>query len=148
MNTFKDTGKYPINDLRALVPTARAAAIAATKECVKRKIPVRIVETWRPSKRQHQLFLAGKSKLDAGHGTHEFWISLDVCANIKGNPYHKPTLRAIASVFKSFGWTWGGDFKGFVDMPHFQFCTVSEQSKIRALKDYDAIENYLKARKK
>ena len=138
----------PSRDTRQLLPTVQLAANNAIKECVKRGIKIFVTQTWRSSEYQHELFKQGKTKLDGGKGMHEFRVALDIATNVKGNLYHEPTLKAAAAIFKKYGFTWGGDWTSFVDKPHFQFCTVPEQDKIRSLKTPDAIENYLKARKK
>lgn len=145
---FDKVKSFPCRDINQLLPTVKAAAEAALAECKKRGIPIFVTQTWRSSEYQHQLYRQGKTKLDGSKGMHEFRVAIDIATNIPGDLYNEKTLQAAATIFKSHGFVWGGDWTSFVDKPHFQFVTIAEQDKIRALKTPDAIEAYLKARKR
>lgn len=68
----------------------------------------------------------------AGMSMHEFRVAFDVCINIKGKCYDEGLLKKVGKIGESIGLTWGGNFKGFVDMPHFQYTGKYTQQEIRA----------------
>lgn len=144
---FVTVKSFPSRDIDQLLPTVREQAMLALSECKKRGIDIFVTQTYRSSDYQHKLFKEGKTRLDGGKGMHEFRVALDIACNGK-ELYNKATLQAAASIFKKYGFIWGGDWTGFVDMPHFQYCTLVQQNKIRTLKNDDEREAYLKARKK
>lgn len=146
---FPKLDKMPSRDIRQLSPMVQIAAKKAICECMKRKIRIFVTQTYRSVEYQNQLFRAGSSTVNGSKGSmHQFRIALDIATNVKGNLYHEPTMKAAAAIFKKYGFTWGGEWKKFVDKPHFQFVALEEQDKIRSLKTDVAIEKYLKARKK
>ena len=49
-------------------------------------------------------------------------LAFDVCKNVKGQEYSDGKFWEYAgSLGKRLGFTWGGDWKGFSDKPHFQW---------------------------
>ena len=49
-------------------------------------------------------------------------LAFDICKNVKGQEYSDTEFfKACAAIGKAMGFEWGGDWKGFVDMPHFQW---------------------------
>lgn len=44
------------------------------------------------------------------------------------------------AVFKRFGWSWGGDFKSFKDMPHFEKKGYSDWRRLLAIKQAKKID--------
>ena len=97
-------------------------------------LKMKTTETLRYGERQHMLFKEGKSKLDRGKGMHEFGVAWDVCVNIKGHEYDPVILKKAAKIAKEVSphVVWGGDWEGFVDMPHFQYTYPYTQEQIRA----------------
>lgn len=84
----------------------------------------------RTAERQNELFKAGKSKLD-GHkkiGKHQLGKAFDIYAFVDGKAsWQRNHLTIIANhivkVAKNefnVDLIWGGNWKGFVDMPHFE----------------------------
>lgn len=49
-------------------------------------------------------------------------LAFDICKNVKGQEYSDTEFfKTCAAIGKAMGFEWGGDWKGFVDMPHFQW---------------------------
>lgn len=49
-------------------------------------------------------------------------LAFDVCKNVKGHEYDDSDFfKKCAKIGKNMGFEWGGDWKSFVDMPHFQW---------------------------
>lgn len=49
-------------------------------------------------------------------------LAFDICQNIKGQEYSDIAFfRRCGEIGKSFGFSWGGDWKDFPDLPHFQW---------------------------
>ena len=83
----------------------------------------------RTAERQKELFDAGKSKCDGYNkkSYHETGKAFDIYAIVNGKPsWNKIALTLIAEhilkVASKMGvkLEWGGSWKGFKDMPHFQ----------------------------
>lgn len=84
---------------------------------------------YRTAEEQHVLFLQGASKADGYEkkSAHQSGMAADVFAFVEGKPSWAPEhLRTIAEVVlecsKELGYNieWGGNWKKFKDMPHFQ----------------------------
>lgn len=49
-------------------------------------------------------------------------LAFDFCKNIKGHEYDDTEFfKKAAAIAKEMGFSWGGDWKSFVDMPHIQW---------------------------
>ena len=49
-------------------------------------------------------------------------LAFDFCKNVKGHEYDDTAFfRKAAAIAKDMGFSWGGDWKSFVDMPHIQW---------------------------
>ena len=52
----------------------------------------------------------------------EAGLAFDLCKNSKGQEYSDPAFfEAAAALAKEMGFSWGGDWKSFVDRPHIQW---------------------------
>ncbi len=91
---------------------------------------------------QHALFLQKPrvTKADAGQSNHNFGIAWDVGIFSNGHYLSGEThaeelaYSELAKKIKSHlnGLDWGGDWKSFTDMPHYQLSTKKSLSQIRA----------------
>ena len=49
-------------------------------------------------------------------------LAFDFCKNVKGHEYDDAAFfKKAAAIAKEMGFTWGGDWKSFVDKPHIQW---------------------------
>lgn len=83
----------------------------------------------RTQQRQYELFLEGKSKADGTRkkSNHQSGRALDVFAYVNGKAsWDEYALTHIATAFfraasvLGYEIRWGGHWKSFVDMPHFE----------------------------
>lgn len=105
---------------------------------------------------QEEIFKRGASRAHGGHSNHNFGIACDFGIFINGKyldnevEEHRITSRTMDAMYstvgqigKSLGLEWGGDWKSFVDMPHFQLRPVwakdlSEAFMLAQLRDRKA----------
>lgn len=98
------------------------------KECKKQGLNVLVTQTLRDNEYQAQLYAQGRtksgsiitnSKVTTFHGK---GLAFDICKNVKGKEYSDTQFFVeCAKIAKEIGFSWGGDWKSFVDMPHFQW---------------------------
>ena len=49
-------------------------------------------------------------------------MAFDICKNVKGHEYDdNDFFKRCGAIGKKVGFSWGGDWKSFVDKPHFQW---------------------------
>jgi len=97
-------------------------------ECKKEGINIRVTADLRSVDEQNNLYNSGRtddgSIVTNANGedygsSHQWGTAFDVV--ISGNdPYNKEKLERVGEIGKSLGLEWGGDFKEFPDMPHFE----------------------------
>lgn len=120
------------NKLLLLHPAIRDAAIAAYNEAVQ-KTPTGVhpfvTETLRSFERSDQLYAQGRTapgsivtNSKGGQSYHNYGLALDFVNQINGVPKYAvdPNWMIVVNVFKSHGFTWGGDFQNFKDTPHLE----------------------------
>lgn len=96
---------------RALVRNAAAAGIT-----------IKVTSGTRTYAEQDALFRKGNvTKARGGFSNHNFGLAFDVTIFKGDQPvWESPQYRTVGSLGKALGLTWGGDWKGFIDEPHFQ----------------------------
>lgn len=114
-----------INDLREDV---RGAVKIFLARCEAAGMDVLITNTLRDDEYQAKLYAQGRttpgsivtnSKTTTFHGA---GLAFDICKNVKGHEYDDLAFfSSCAKIGKEIGFSWGGDWKGFVDRPHFQW---------------------------
>ena len=98
--------------------------------CKQNSLPVLITNTVRDEQYQAYLYEQGRTR-PGSIVTHQkkptfhsekAGLAFDICKNVKGQEYSDTAFfKACANIGKAMGFEWGGDWKGFVDMPHFQW---------------------------
>lgn len=121
----------------------RESALELIKRAYKEDINVQISEGHRSNARQNQLYAQGRTtpgnivtNARAGQSWHNYGIAVDFfLTSNDGNKalwtVNKDWRRA-AQIGKSLGFTWGGDWDGFVDNPHLQMSAGLSLSDLRA----------------
>lgn len=108
------------------------------------KAKVRISQGIRTWAEQNELYAQGRTKpgkivtnAKAGQSIHNYGLAVDIVLIVDndGNGTYetaswdtakdfdqdkKADWMEVVEYFKSKGWTWGGDWKSFKDMPHFE----------------------------
>ena len=115
-------------DLADLRADVRANVETLLTMCKEQGLNVLITQTVRDNEYQAYLFEQGRtragsiitnSKTTTFHGQ---GLAVDFCENVKGHEYDDPAFfRNVATIAKALGFSWGGDWKSFVDRPHLQW---------------------------
>ena len=116
-----------INRLRA---DAAANCKIFLKHCKEAGLPVLVTETVRDEEYQAELYAKGRTKPGRivtnlkrpSFHWDKVGLAFDICKNVKGHEYDDPDFfYRCGQIGKKIGFSWGGDWKGFKDRPHFQW---------------------------
>lgn len=96
--------------------------------CASRGLNVLITSTLRDDEYQATLYAQGRTKpgniiTNAPYTTfHGQGLAFDFCKNVRGHEYDDLSFfKNAAAIAKTMGFTWGGDWRSFVDRPHLQW---------------------------
>lgn len=98
--------------------------------CKAQGLPVTVTSTVRDLEYQASLYEQGRTKpgsIVTNQKTPSFhWdraaLAFDICKNVKGHEYDDADFfKKCGAIGKKMGFSWGGDWKDFVDTPHFQW---------------------------
>ena len=115
--------------IQTLHPSIRAKAkefvVRAEKEL---GVKLRVTSALRTFDEQAKLYEKGRvtdgkvvTNAKAGESMHNYGLAIDVVEMKKGKPlWSNPNWTAIANLGKSLGFEWGGDWRSFKDLPHFE----------------------------
>lgn len=127
--------------IEALHPTVRCEVTNIIAECDRAltgRAKVRITQGLRTFAEQDGMYAQGRTKpgkiitkAKGGQSIHNYGFAVDICMVIDGKEVSWDTAKdwdgdkisdwmEVVAIFKKFGWDWGGDWKSFKDMPHFE----------------------------
>lgn len=125
--------------LSGLHSVVKVAAETLIERCYKRGVPIVITQGLRSITEQDALYAQGRTKPGAivtnargGYSFHNFGVAIDfallmpdgkaVSWDMKrdGNANGRADWYEVVDEAKALGFTWGGDWKSFVDNPHFE----------------------------
>ncbi|MEK5332026.1 M15 family metallopeptidase [Lysinibacillus sp. FSL W8-0992] len=113
-------------DLFELLPAAQSACRLLFQECYKAGIKnIFITETYRSQERQNYLYAQGRTRpgqivtwtLNSNHKSRLAW---DIVVGPPQSLYDVVTLNRVGAIARKLGITWGGDWIGSIDRPHFE----------------------------
>ncbi len=113
-------------DLSELLPAAQTACRLLFQECFKVGIKnIFITETYRSQERQNYLYAQGRTRpgqivtwtLSSNHKSRLAW---DIAVGPPQSLYDVTTLTRVGAIARKLGITWGGDWIGSIDRPHFE----------------------------
>ena len=113
-------------DLAELKSNAQTACRLLFQECYKAGITnIFITETYRSPARQKYLYQQGRTRagqivtwtLNSNHSSRLAW---DIACSHPSPLYDILTLTKVGAIARKLGITWGGDWKGSIDRPHFE----------------------------
>jgi len=113
-------------DLTELLPAAQTACRLLFQECFKAGIKnIFITETYRSQERQNYLYAQGRTRpgqivtwtLNSNHKSRLAW---DIAVGPPQSLYDVTTLNRVGAIARKLGITWGGDWLGSIDRPHFE----------------------------
>jgi len=110
-----------------LHPQVRGKAREFINKAEKQGIKLRITSALRTYAEQNDLYAQGRTKggsivtnAKAGESSHNFGTGIDVVPIVNGRADWNTDWNKIATIGKSVGFAWGGDWKKFKDKPHFE----------------------------
>lgn len=115
-----------IRDVSELLPVAQTACKLLFQECYKEGIiDIFITETYRTQARQNYLYQQGRSRPGAivtwtVTSRHTSRLAWDIAVAPPKSLYDVATLSKVGAIARKLGITWGGDWKGSIDRPHFE----------------------------
>lgn len=117
-------------DINRLRPDVAANCRRWLELCKEAGLNVLVTQTVRDREYQESLYAQGRtkpgnivtnSKVPTFHAD-SAGLAFDFCKNVKGHEYDDNAFfHKAAALAKGLGFSWGGDWKSFVDMPHIQW---------------------------
>ena len=117
-------------DIDRLRPDVAANCRKWIERCKAAGLNVLVTQTVRDKEYQESLYAQGRTKpgnIVTNGRTPTFHadtagLAFDFCKNVKGHEYDDTDFfKKAAMIAKEMGFSWGGDWKSFVDMPHIQW---------------------------
>jgi len=116
--------------IATLLPQVQPYARALVKKAAQHGITIKVIGGLRTYEEQNELFAQGRTKpgrvvtnARGGFSNHNFGIAFDVGV-FEGANYlgESPKYKAVGALGMDLGLEWGGNWKTFLDEPHFQLC--------------------------
>jgi len=129
-------------DMELLHPEMERLCQLFVAECRKRGLIVGISDTWRSKTEQDALYAQGRTKPGSivtncryPYSPHNWGVAFDIYRNDGKGAYYDADgwFKKCGQVGKSLGLFWGGDFRSFVDQPHFELPEYLPQNSCRTL---------------
>jgi peptidoglycan LD-endopeptidase CwlK len=138
-----------------LHPSVRAEITKIILECdvvLTDKAKIRITQGLRTLKEQDALYAIGRTKpgkkvtnAKGGQSIHNYGFAIDICMIIDGKEASWNTTKdwdndkvadwyECVKIFAKNGWEWGGNWKKFKDLPHFDKRGFNSWRKLSKLK--------------
>lgn len=104
---------------------AREACKLFLAECERAGVKIFITETHRSQARQNYLYASGRTRpgdvvTKTLNSNHKSGLAWDIAVSPPLTLYDASTMNKAGAIARKLGITWGGDWKGFVDRPHFE----------------------------
>lgn len=119
-----------MQNLDKLVPKVRRMAEELIVLCEKEGIEIKITQTFRSIDEQNALYAQVRTKpgkivtnAKGGASFHNYGVAFDFCPVVKGKLAWKNTklFTKVGELGESIGLSWGGRWKRFKDLPHFEY---------------------------
>lgn len=133
--------KISLQRIEKLHPSVREEVKRIIKECdaaLTGRAKVRITQGLRSFEEQERLYAIGRittgkkvTNAKAGQSIHNYGFAVDICMIIDGKAANWDTVKdwdndqvadwyECVKIFARHGWDWGGNWKTFKDLPHFE----------------------------
>lgn len=137
-----------------LHPDLQQKIVTFLKNCYKNGYKVKITECFRSVAEQDALYAKGRTqpgnivtnaKGSSYSSQHQWGVAFDICRNDGKGAYNDSDnwFKNVATIGKSCGLGWGGDWKSPVDKPHFYLKDWGSTSTILRNR-YDTFNNFKK----
>lgn len=143
-----------LDRIQTIHPDLRQELSEIYQEILERGVSIRFAQVYRTFAQQEALYAKGRTapgnkvtNARAGQSYHNYGLAVDIVLLSPGGKVSwdmkldvdgdgMSDWSEVVHVFKSYGWSWGGDWRSFKDYPHFE---KSFGLSVRALKTrYDA----------
>lgn len=146
--------KYTVDRIQKLHPSVRDEVTKIINECnqsLNGKAQVRITQGLRTFQEQNELYAQGRTlpgkkvtQAKAGQSIHNYGFAVDICLIIDGKIASWDTTKdwdndtiadwyECVKIFTKYDWNWGGHWKTFKDLPHFEKKGFSDWKKLKKL---------------
>lgn len=133
--------KVSLKRIEKLHPLVREEVKNIIRECddaLTGRAKVRITQGFRTFEEQARLYAIGRTKKGrkvtnarAGRSIHNYGFAVDICMMIDGKKASWNTAKdwdndrisdwyECVKIFAKYGWIWGGNWKKFKDLSHFE----------------------------
>jgi peptidoglycan L-alanyl-D-glutamate endopeptidase CwlK len=127
-------------NIQTLLPVAQRKAREFMKAVGDAGITIKIISGTRTFAEQDALYRKGRdlpgpqvTRAKGGQSNHNFGVAWDVGIFTNGQYLgESPVYGTVGSIGKGLSLEWGGDWKGFVDEPHFQVVPEKDLGRIAA----------------
>jgi len=147
--------KYTKQRIAQLHPSVREEVTKIIEECdsaLTGRAKVRITQGLRTFEEQDILYAQGRTNpgkkvtnAKGGQSIHNYGFAVDICLIIDGKTASWDTAKdwdndkiadwyECVKIFAKYGWEWGGNWKTFKDMPHFDKRNLNSWKKLSKLK--------------
>lgn len=143
-----------INKLHPSVRTEVTEIINECNEKLTGRATVRIAQGLRTFAEQDALYAQGRTtgkkgaivtNAKGGQSNHNYGFAVDIVMIIDGKTASWDTVKdwdndkksdwmECVEIFKAHGWAWGGDWKSFKDLPHFDKPGFNDWRKLQKMK--------------
>lgn len=113
--------------ITTLHPVVQQQAHKLIQKCAQEGIVLRVTQALRTYEQQNWLYAQGRTRKGprvtnarGGYSWHNFGLAFDVVILRDGRATYKGPWKRIGEIGRNLGLEWGGDFKTFLDQPHFQ----------------------------
>ena len=140
-------------DITKLHPELKAIIPKFLDMCKSANLNVLITETFRTEAEQEALYAKGRTmpgnivtRARYPQSPHCWGVAFDFCRNVRGKEYDDSDnfFYRVGQIGKSFGLFWGGDFRTFVDKPHFELQKYMPNQSCRwLLQKYDSPDKFI-----
>ena len=129
-------------DTKLLHPELQEICDTFVAECRKQGLIVGISQTWRTKAEQDELYAQGRTKPGSivtnckyPYSPHNWGVAFDIYRNDGKGAYNDSDgwFARCGAVGKKMGLFWGGDFRSFVDKPHFELAKYLPQNSCKTL---------------
>lgn len=141
--SVKTLQEKAVKRMGAVKEVVKEKVLDLIKQCYDEDIYVLITDGYRSNAEQDELYAQGRTKpgnivtnAKGGQSNHNKGIAVDYCLTNKEGTAAYWTVntdwKRVATIAKTMGFEWGGDWKGFVDNPHLEYTgkvTVEEEAK-------------------
>jgi len=141
-------------EIELLHPELQSLCDQFITECARKGLIVGISQTWRSKAEQDALYAQGRTKPGSivtnccyPYSPHNWGLAFDIYRKDGKGAYFDADgwFKKCGQVGKKLGLFWGGDFRSFVDQPHFELPEYLPQNSCASLiRTYRTPENFKK----